>query len=108
MRLPQKKGFITCAVTGNLTTPDQTPHLPISPEEIADAALGAADAGAAVVHIHVRDPQTGKPSMALAYYRDVVERIRAKDSQLIVNLTTGPGGRFRGRTGSGDVAGNGG
>jgi uncharacterized protein (DUF849 family) len=94
MRLPQKKVFITCAVTGNLTTPDQTPHLPISPEEIADAALGAADAGAAVVHIHVRDPQTGKPSMALAYYRDVVERIRAKDSQLIVNLTTGPGGRF--------------
>lgn len=94
MRAPRERVFITCAVTGNLTTPDQTPYLPITPEQIADAALEAAEAGAAVAHIHVRDPQTGKPSMALEYYRDVVERIRAKDSQLILNLTTGPGGRF--------------
>ena len=65
MRSPRDKVFITCAVTGNLTTPDQTPHLPITPEEIADAALGAAEAGAAIVHLHVRDPETGKPSMAL-------------------------------------------
>ncbi|MET0444737.1 MAG: 3-keto-5-aminohexanoate cleavage protein [Pseudorhodoplanes sp.] len=94
MRLPRDKVFITCAVTGNLTTREQTPHLPVSPEQIADACLGAAEAGAAIVHIHVRDPATGKPSMALEYYRDVVERIRAKNTQLILNITTGPGGRF--------------
>jgi uncharacterized protein (DUF849 family) len=94
MRSPRDKVFITCAVTGNLTTPDQTPHLPITPEEIADAALGAAEAGAAIVHLHVRDPETGRPSMALEYYRDVVERIRARNTQLVLNLTTGPGGRF--------------
>jgi uncharacterized protein (DUF849 family) len=94
MRAPLAKVFITCAVTGNLTTPDQTPHLPITPEEIADAALGAAEAGAAIAHIHVRDPGTGRPSMDLDLYREVVERIRAKNPQLILNLTTGPGGRF--------------
>ena len=65
----------------------------ITPEQIADACLGAAEAGAAIVHIHVRDPETGKPSMELDYYRDVVERIRAKNAQLILNITTGPGGR---------------
>jgi uncharacterized protein (DUF849 family) len=94
MRDPRNKIFITCAVTGNLTTPDQTPHLPITPEEIANACLGAAEAGAAIVHIHVRDPASGKPSMELGYYRDVVERIRARNTQLILNITTGPGGRF--------------
>lgn len=94
MRSPRDKVFITCAVTGNLTTPDQTPHLPITPEEIADAALGAAEAGAAIVHLHVREPKTGKPSMALEYYREVVERIRTKNTQVVINLTTGPGGRF--------------
>jgi len=94
MRDPRNKIFITCAVTGNLTTPDQTPHLPITPEKIADACLGAAEAGAAIAHIHVRDPASGKPSMELGYYRDVVERIRAKNTQLILNITTGPGGRF--------------
>ncbi len=94
MRQPRDKIFITCAVTGNLTTPDQTPHLPITPEQIADACLGAAEAGAAIVHIHVREPGSGKPSMELGYYRDVVERIRAQNTQLILNITTGPGGRF--------------
>ena len=94
MRAPREKVFITCAVTGNLTTPEQTPHLPITPEDIADAALGAAEAGAAIAHIHVRDPQTGRPSMAIEYYRQVIERVRAKNTQLILNLTTGPGGRF--------------
>jgi uncharacterized protein (DUF849 family) len=94
MRSPRDKVFITCAVTGNLTTPDQTPHLPITPEEIADAALGAAEAGAAIVHLHVREPKTGKPSMALDYYREVVERIRTTNTQVVINLTTGPGGRF--------------
>jgi uncharacterized protein (DUF849 family) len=94
MRSPLPKVFITCAITGNLTSPEQTKHLPITPEQIADAALGAAEAGAAIVHLHVRDPQTGRPSMELALYRDVVERIRARNPQLIINLTTGPGGRF--------------
>jgi uncharacterized protein (DUF849 family) len=94
MRPMRERIVITCAVTGNLTTPDQTPHLPITPEEIADACLGAAEAGAAIAHIHVREPGSGKPSMELDYYRQVVARIRARDAQLILNLTTGPGGRF--------------
>jgi uncharacterized protein (DUF849 family) len=94
MRSPRDKVIITCAVAGNLTTPEQTPHLPITPEQIADACLDAADAGAAIVHIHVRDPQTGRPSMLLDYYVDVVQRIRARNPELILNITTGPGGRF--------------
>jgi 3-dehydrocarnitine:acetyl-CoA trimethylamine transferase len=94
MRSPRDKVIITCAVTGNLTTPEQTPHLPITPAQIADACLGAADAGAAIVHIHVRDPSTGRPSMLLDHYADVVERIRARNPELILNITTGPGGRF--------------
>jgi uncharacterized protein (DUF849 family) len=94
MRNPQEKVIITCAVTGNLTTPEQTPFLPITPLQIADACLGAADAGAAIVHIHVRDPNTGRPSMALEYYQEVVERVRSRNPALILNLTTGPGGRF--------------
>ncbi|MEP7069224.1 MAG: 3-keto-5-aminohexanoate cleavage protein [Usitatibacter sp.] len=88
------KTFITCAVTGNITKPDQTPHLPISPEHIANECLAAAGEGAAAVHIHVRDPATGRPSMDVNLYRDVMERIRRKDSSLIINLTTGPGGRY--------------
>jgi uncharacterized protein (DUF849 family) len=94
MRVPLNKVIITCAVTGNLTQPGQTPHLPITPADIATSALGAADAGAAIVHIHVRDPASGAPSMALELYRDVIERIRSKNRDLLVNLTTGPGGRF--------------
>ncbi|MBS4045807.1 MAG: 3-keto-5-aminohexanoate cleavage protein [Alphaproteobacteria bacterium] len=90
----QPRVIITCAVTGNQTTPEMTPHLPITPEQIAEAALGAAEAGAAAVHIHVRDPQSGKPSMEIDHYREAVDRIRAKNQQLIINLTTGPGGRF--------------
>jgi uncharacterized protein (DUF849 family) len=94
MRQQLPRIMITCAVTGNLTTPDQTPHLPITPEEIADACLGAAEEGACIAHIHVREPGSGKPSMKLEYYQDVVARIRARNRQLILNLTTGPGGRF--------------
>lgn len=90
----QSRVIITCAVTGNQTTPEMTPHLPITPEEIAEACLGAAEAGAASVHIHVRDPKTGRPSMEIDYYRDVIDRIRARNKELIINLTTGPGGRF--------------
>ncbi len=89
-----KKTFLTCAVTGNITKPDQTPHLPITPEQIATECLAAAEAGAAAVHIHVRDPQTGRPSMEVELYRDVVDRIRQRNREVIINLTTGPGGRF--------------
>jgi uncharacterized protein (DUF849 family) len=94
MRSPRDRVIITCAVTGNLTTPEQTPYLPITPEQIAEACLGAAEAGAAIVHIHVRDPLTGRPSMLLDHYVDVVQRIRARNPELILNITTGPGGRF--------------
>jgi uncharacterized protein (DUF849 family) len=94
MRSPLEKVVITCAITGNLTLPGATPHLPITPQDIASSALAAADAGAAVVHIHVRDPRSGAPSMDLALYRETAERIRKSNSQLIINLTTGPGGRF--------------
>lgn len=90
----QSRVIITCAVTGNQTTPEMTPHLPITPAQIAEACLGAAAAGAAAVHIHVRDPQTGRPSMEFDHYREVMDRIRARNEELIINLTTGPGGRF--------------
>jgi uncharacterized protein (DUF849 family) len=86
--------IITCAITGNSTSREQNPALPITPEEIADSALGAAEAGAAIVHLHVRDPVSGLPSMELEFYREAVERIRAKNRRLILNLTTGPGARF--------------
>jgi uncharacterized protein (DUF849 family) len=89
-----RKTIITCAVTGNIVTPAQHPGLPVTPAQIADAALEAAEAGAAAAHIHVRDPETGRPSMALEYYADVIDRIRARNRALIINLTTGPGGRF--------------
>lgn len=88
------KTFLTCAVTGNLVKPEMTPYLPITPEQIANECLAAEAAGAAAVHIHVRDPVTGKPSMDIELYRDVVDRIRARSPELIINLTTGPGGRF--------------
>jgi uncharacterized protein (DUF849 family) len=85
------KTIITCAITGAGTTKEQTPYLPITPQEIAQSALEAADAGAAVVHIHVRDPQTGRPSMNLAHYQEVWDTIKAKNTNVLINLTTGPG-----------------
>lgn len=88
------EAFITCAVTGagDLTGKD---HLvPITPREIADSAIEAAKAGAAVVHIHVRDPETGIGSRKVGYYREVVERIRDSDTDVIINLTTGMGGEI--------------
>ncbi len=88
------KTILTCAVTGNLTKPEMTPYLPITPQQIADSCLGAAEAGAAVVHIHVRHPDTGKPSMELDHYAQVIHLIKAQNKELIINLTTGPGGRF--------------
>jgi len=89
-----KPTILTVAVTGNITTPAQHAGLPVTPEQIAAACLQSEQEGAAIAHIHVRDPATGRPSMELSHYRDVVERLRAAKSQLIINLTTGPGGRF--------------
>jgi uncharacterized protein (DUF849 family) len=86
-----KKTILTCAVTGAGTTLKQTPHLPVTPEQIATSALGAAAAGAAIVHLHVRDPDTGAPSMRLDLYQEVVERIRSQNSEVLINLTCGPG-----------------
>ena len=85
------KTILTCAVTGAGTTIEQTPHLPVTPEQIANSALEAASAGAAVVHIHVRDPSTGRPSMNSYLYQETVERIKAKNTSVLINLTTGPG-----------------
>jgi uncharacterized protein (DUF849 family) len=85
---------ITCALTGSFDTPSKNPAVPVSPQQIAQSALDAAKAGAAVVHIHVRDPKTTKPSMELALYQEVVERIREKNDDVVLNLTTGAGGRY--------------
>lgn len=84
--------FITCAVTGSGETAEKHPGLPITPEQIADAAIEAAAAGAAIAHIHVRDPETGKGSRDPALYRAVVERIKASGVDVILNLTAGMGG----------------
>jgi uncharacterized protein (DUF849 family) len=85
------KTILTCAVTGSGTLPKQTPYLPITPAQIATSALDAAAAGAAIVHLHVRDPETGLPSMELKLYKEVVDRIRDINSDVIINLTCGPG-----------------
>ncbi|MEO3999458.1 3-keto-5-aminohexanoate cleavage protein [Mesorhizobium sp. CAU 1732] len=86
--------ILTCAITGNLTRPEHTPYLPITPAQIVESSLAAAEAGASIVHIHVRDPQTGRPSMELEHYAEVVDALRKARPDLILNLTTGPGGRF--------------
>jgi len=87
-----KEVFITCAVTGSGGTQDRSPHVPRSPEQIANSAIDAARAGAAIVHCHVRDPETGKPSRDLKYYREVTERIRDASVDVVLNLTAGMGG----------------
>ncbi len=84
--------FITCAVTGSGATQDRSPHVPRSPAQIAESALEAARAGAAVVHCHVRDPETGAPARALELYREVTERIRDAETDVVLNLTAGMGG----------------
>ena len=90
----QRKVMIACAVTGSADTPGKNPAVPVTPAQIAQSAIDAAKAGAAVVHIHVRDPQTTKPSMDIAHYREVVQRIRDSGTDVVINLTTGPGARF--------------
>ena len=89
-----KPTIISCAVTGTFPTREHNPSLPVTPAEIAQAGIGAVGQGAAICHIHVRDPATGEPSMALEHYREVVELIRASETDVLINLTTGPGGRY--------------
>ena len=84
--------FITCAVTGSGGAQDKSPHVPRSPEQIANSAIEAAKAGAAVVHCHVRDPETGAPSRDLKLYRELTDRIRAAEVDVVLNLTAGMGG----------------
>ena len=84
--------LITCAITGDDTKVTKSPHCPVTPEQIANSAIEAAQAGAAMVHIHVRDPETGEFSMATKHYREVVRRIRESKVDVLVNLTCGMGG----------------
>jgi uncharacterized protein (DUF849 family) len=89
---PNLKPFITCAVTGSGSSQERSPHVPRSPEQIANSAIDAAKAGAAIVHCHVRDPETGAPSRRLDLYREVTERIRDSETDVILNFTAGMGG----------------
>ncbi len=84
--------FITCAITGSGATQDRSHHVPRSPRQIADSAIAAARAGAAVVHCHVRDPDTGAPSRDVGMFREVTDLIRASDTDVVLNLTAGMGG----------------
>jgi len=86
--------IISCALTGAADTVGKHPAIPVTPEQIATSGIEAAKAGAAIVHIHVRDPATGKPSREFVHYREVVDRIRASGVDVIINLTTGPGAAY--------------
>src|ERR687886_192072 len=86
----QGKVIVTCAITGSIHVPSQTPHLPITPEQIADAAIGAADAGAAIVHLHARDPATGRPTPDPDVFGQFLPAIAAR-SDVVINITTGGG-----------------
>jgi uncharacterized protein (DUF849 family) len=90
----QERVMITCAVTGSSPLPNH-PNFPKSAQEIAESGLKAAEAGASLLHIHVREPETGAPSTEFSYYKEVVDRIRAKNNEVIINLTTGPGCNFQ-------------
>jgi uncharacterized protein (DUF849 family) len=83
-----RKVIITCAVTGSIHTPSMSPHLPVTAEEIAEAAIGAADAGAAVVHLHARDPKDGRPDQSPERFKPFLEVIKQR-SNCVVNITTG-------------------
>ncbi|HEX4569703.1 MAG TPA: 3-keto-5-aminohexanoate cleavage protein, partial [Dongiaceae bacterium] len=84
--------IVTCAVTGAGDTVGKHPAIPVTPQQIADAAIEAAKAGAAIAHMHVREPSTGKGSRKTEYYREVVKRVRDSGVDIIINLTAGMGG----------------
>ena len=92
MSAMNRKVIVTCALTGAGDTTGRSEHVPITPEQIAQSGIDAARAGATVVHIHVRDPRTGQGSRDVALYREVVERIRASDVDVVINTTAGMGG----------------
>ena len=83
-----RKVIISCAVTGSIHTPSMSPHLPMTPQEIADAAIGAAEAGAAVVHLHARDPQDGRPDQTPEAFGRFLKVIKQR-SNAVMNITTG-------------------
>ncbi|NQD92829.1 3-keto-5-aminohexanoate cleavage protein [Pseudomonas sp. CrR25] len=83
-----KKVIITCAVTGSIHTPSMSPYLPVTPSEIAKAAIEAAQAGAAIVHLHARDPETGRPSQDVGLFREIVTTVK-QESDVVINITTG-------------------
>ena len=83
---------VSCAVTGAGDTTGKNPHVPITPKEVADAAIEAAKAGAAIAHIHVRDPETGKGSRDPKLFKEVVDRVRDSNTDVVINLTAGMGG----------------
>jgi len=89
-----RKVIITCAVTGSADTVGKNPAVPVTPEQIADSAIDAAKAGASIVHVHVRDPETGQASMAPELYEATAGRIRESNTDVVLNLTTGYGGRI--------------
>jgi uncharacterized protein (DUF849 family) len=89
---PSREAFVTCAVTGAADTAGRSDKVPVTPLQIADASVEAAKAGAAIVHIHVRDPATGRAARDVALYAEVVERIRASGVDMVLNLTAGMGG----------------
>jgi uncharacterized protein (DUF849 family) len=86
--MAQRKVIITCAITGSIHTPSMSPHLPVTPREIADAAVGAAEAGAAIVHLHARDPADGRPTQDPALFREFAADIKSR-SNVVINFTTG-------------------
>jgi uncharacterized protein (DUF849 family) len=86
--------IISCAVTGSGDTTGLSPYVPVTPKQIAEDALAAHAAGAAIVHLHVREPKTGTPSRDIALYREIVKRIRESGTSVVINLTTGIGARF--------------
>src|SRR4029453_12442836 len=90
----QPQVMISCAGTGAGDTPGRNPAVPVTPAQIAQSSIDAAKAGASIVHVHVRDLQTTKPSMDGALYREVVDRIRSSGTDGLINLTTGPGARY--------------
>ncbi len=89
---PSREAFITCALTGAGDTTGRSDRVPVTPAEIAEAGIEAARAGAAVIHVHVRDPETGQPARDPALYREVVERVRESEVDVVLNLTAGMGG----------------
>ena len=89
---PSREAFITCALTGAGDTTGRSDKVPVTPEQIARAGIDAARAGAAIIHVHVRDPETGQPARDLALYKEVVERVRDSGVDVVLNLTAGMGG----------------